>query len=125
MSDSSDDQPERRIDLAQKVSALAERLERHIEIEFPMVGRLGEKIAEIRIEQRAVHADLMKEQREALTRVQEDQAVTRSKLDANTAITQEVRDILTTFKMLGSFAKWTGAIIAAVVGAWAAIRGAR
>ena len=43
----------------------------------------------------------------------------------NTKTTNEVRDILTTFKTLGAFAKWFSAIAAAVVGLWAAIKGYR
>jgi len=43
-------------------------------------------------------------------------------LARNTAVTEEVRDILTTFKTLGAFAKWSSAIIAAVAGAWIAIK---
>ena len=43
----------------------------------------------------------------------------------NTKTTNEVRDILTTFKTLGAFAKWFSAIAAAVVGLWAAVKGIR
>lgn len=125
MSDALDPQSERRVDLAQKLSVLSERLERHINEELPLVSQLGEKIAEIRAEQRAVFRDLSTEHQAALMRVQADQQVVRTKLDTNTALTQEVRDILTTFKMVGSFAKWLGAIVAAVGGAWVAIKGVR
>ena len=43
----------------------------------------------------------------------------------NTKTTKEVRDILTSFKMVGKFARWIGLIIAAVAGAWAAVKGLR
>jgi orotate phosphoribosyltransferase-like protein len=43
----------------------------------------------------------------------------------NTKTTNEVRDILTTFKTLGTFAKWFSSIAAAIVGLWAAIKGYR
>ena len=43
----------------------------------------------------------------------------------NTKTTNEVRDILTTFKTLGAFAKWISAIGAAVVGLWVAVKGLR
>ena len=43
----------------------------------------------------------------------------------NTKTTNEVRDILTTFKTLGAFAKWFSAIAAAMVGLWAAVKGIR
>ncbi len=43
----------------------------------------------------------------------------------NTKVTTEVRDILTTFKMVGKFAKWLGAIVAAVATAIAAVKGLR
>lgn len=41
----------------------------------------------------------------------------------NTKTTNEVKDILTTFKTLGAFAKWFSAIVAALVGMWVAIKG--
>ena len=54
------------------------------------------------------------------------------KLDENTVITagtadtvNEIRDILTTFKMVGAFAKWAGYIVAALARAWVAIKGLR
>ena len=43
----------------------------------------------------------------------------------NTKTTKEVRDILTSFKMVGKFARWIGLIVAAVAGAWAAVKGLR
>lgn len=43
----------------------------------------------------------------------------------NTRTTNEVRDILTTFKTLGTFAKWISSIAAAIVGLWAALKGLR
>lgn len=46
-------------------------------------------------------------------------------LAENTRTTNEVRDILTTFKTLGTFAKWISSIAAAIVGLWAALKGLR
>ena len=46
-------------------------------------------------------------------------------LDENTKTTVEVRDILTTFKTLGAFAKWFSAIAAAVAGLWFTIKTGR
>lgn len=43
----------------------------------------------------------------------------------NTRTTNEVRDILTTFKTLGTFAKWISSIAAAIVGLWAVLKGLR
>lgn len=43
----------------------------------------------------------------------------------NTRTTNEVKDILTTFKTLGSLAKWAGYIVAAVASAIAALKGLR
>ena len=43
----------------------------------------------------------------------------------NTKTTNEVKDILTTFKTLGAFAKWISAIGAAIIGLWAALKGIR
>jgi hypothetical protein len=60
-----------------------------------------------------------------ITKLVGDVAVLKDEMKANTKVTTEVRDILTTFKMVGAFAKWSAAIVAAVVGAWAAIRGIR
>ncbi len=61
-----------------------------------------------------------------------DVAGLKSDMAANTAKTteaadtiKEVRDILTTFKLVGKFAKWLGGIVAAVAGAWAAVKGLR
>ena len=46
-------------------------------------------------------------------------------LAENTKTTVEVRDILTTFKTLGTFAKWISSIAAALIGLWAAVKGLR
>ena len=43
----------------------------------------------------------------------------------NTKTTTEVRDILTTFKTLGMFAKWVSSIGAALIGLFVAIKGWR
>ena len=43
----------------------------------------------------------------------------------NTKTTNEVKDILTTFKTLGTFAKWISSIAAALVGLWVAVKGLR
>ena len=43
----------------------------------------------------------------------------------NTKTTKEVRDILTSFKVVGQFARWLGLIVAALVSAWVAIKGLR
>lgn len=66
----------------------------------------------------------------AKARVKQE-AMQRS-LDENTQITtqmkgtvDDVRDILTSFKMLGKFAKWAGGIVAALATAWAAVKGIR
>lgn len=40
-------------------------------------------------------------------------------LAENTKITNEVRDILGTFKVTGKIAKWVASILAAIGGAWA------
>jgi hypothetical protein len=90
------------------------------------------QVAEVRAEQRAVLKELGAEQARVLGEVKLDQAIVREKLDANTALSQVVRVILTTFKTVGSFAKWLGYIAAAlgsataaVVGAWVAIKSLR
>jgi len=103
------DQPERRRDDALRAE----------------VSALGGQVAEIRSEQRTVLKELSEEQAKVLGAVKAEQTIVRGKLDENTKLTQEVRDILTTFKMVGAFAKWVGAIVAAVAGAWAAIKGLR
>lgn len=49
-----------------------------------------------------------------------------AKLDANTALTKDVRDILGTFRVVGLMAKWIGAIGAAALAlyhGWLAITG--
>ena len=45
-----------------------------------------------------------------------------AKLDMNTEVTHQVRDILGTFKTLGSVAKWLTAIAGAVAAIFAAIK---
>lgn len=89
------------------------------------VTRVSGQVEEIRTEQRVVLKELVAEQTKVLDAVRLDQAIVRGKLDTNTALTQEVRDILTTFKTLGAFAKWFGYIVAAVASAWIAIKGLR
>lgn len=41
-----------------------------------------------------------------------------AKLDANSTTTQEIRDILGSFKVLGTIAKWVGAVVGAGFGAY-------
>ena len=62
----------------------------------------------------------------------EKMLVVERKLDENTAATKasaetvsDVKNILTTFKTIGTFAKWAGYIVAAVASAIAAVKGMR
>ena len=89
------------------------------------VSSLATQVGEIRTEQRMVLKELATEQAKVLGAVTAEQTTVREKLDANTRLTQEVRDILTTFKMVGAFAKWAGYIVAALASAWVAIKGLR
>lgn len=47
----------------------------------------------------------------------------QSEMNAVREVTTEVRDILTTFKTLGTFAKWSAGIGAAFLGLIAALKG--
>lgn len=45
----------------------------------------------------------------------DDMRAVKAELAANTAITQQVADVLASFRVLAAIAKWIAAIIAAVV----------
>lgn len=49
---------------------------------------------------------------------------TRATKESGDTIT-EVKNILTTFKTLGTFAKWLSGLVAALAAAWAAVKGLR
>lgn len=62
--------------------------------------------------------------------LQQDVGELKTEMKVNTAVTKdsaavttEVRDILTTFKTLGTFAKWISGILAAILGLVAAWKG--
>lgn len=54
-----------------------------------------------------------------------DVAVLKDQMVENTRVTKEVRDILSTFRVLGTFATWIGSILAALVAAYTAVKGLR
>lgn len=58
-----------------------------------------------------------------LQKVMEDISDLQRDMKANTEITTQVRDLLATFAILASVAKWVAAISAAVAGVWAMIKG--
>lgn len=62
-------------------------------------------------------------QADATLGVQTDVTELKRDMKANTVVTTEVRDILTTFKTLGTFAKWSSSIGAAIIGLVAAWKG--
>ena len=65
----------------------------------------------------------MATQAEATVSLQTDVGELKTEMKANTAVTTEVRDILTTFRTLGTFAKWISSIGAAILGLVAAWKG--
>lgn len=74
----------------------------------------------------------MKTQAEATLNLQGQMTDMRDELNENTVATKasaetitEVKNILTTFKTLGTFAKWASTIAAAILGAIAAWKGTR
>lgn len=83
---------------------------------------VDQQFANIRAKFNAIEGN-MALQADATLGVQTDVTELKTEMKANTVVTTEVRDILTTFKTLGTFAKWASSIGAAIIGLIAAIKG--
>lgn len=83
---------------------------------------VDQQFADIRAKFTAIEGN-MALQADATLGLQTDVTELKTEMKVNTAVTTEVRDILTTFKTLGTFAKWISSIGAAILGLIAAWRG--
>lgn len=54
-------------------------------------------------------------QPEQMDKLAQDVEVLKRQMEENTVITKQVRDILASFRVAGAVAKWTAAVVAAVI----------